>query len=77
MNWELSDVQVGFRKDRGNRDPTVNIHLIIEKLENSGKNIYFIDYTEAFDSVDHSKLWKILKEMGIQATLPASWETCM
>ena len=44
----------------------------IEKLENSKKNIYFIDYTEAFDSVDHSKLWKILKEMGIQATLPAS-----
>ena len=44
----------------------------IEKLENSKKNIYFIDYTEAFDSVDHSKLWKILKDMGIQATLPAS-----
>ena len=55
----------------------MNTHLIIEKLENSRKNIYFIDYTEAFDSVDHSKLWKILKEMGIQATLPASWETCM
>ena len=50
-----------------------------KKKEISRKNIYFcfIDYAKAFDCVDHSQLWKILKEMGIQTTWPASWETCM
>ena len=67
MNHELSDVQAGFRKGRGNRDQVANIHWIIEKARKFQKDIYFcfIDYTEAFDSVNHKKLWKILKEMGI------------
>ena len=67
VNQELPDVQVGFRKGRGTRDQIANIHWIIEKAREFQKNIYFcfIDYTKAFDSVDHNKLWKILKEMGI------------
>ena len=67
MNWELTDVQVGFRKGRGTRDQITNIHWIIEKTRELQKNIYFcfIDYAKAFDHVDHSKLWKILQEMGI------------
>ena len=67
MNCELPDVQAGFRKDRGTRDQIANIHWIIEKTREFQKNIYFcfIDYTKAFDYVDHNKLWKILKEMGI------------
>ena len=67
MNRELPDVQAGFRKDRGTRDQIANIHWIIEKAKEFQKNIYFcfIDYTKAFDCVDHKKLWKILKEMGI------------
>ena len=67
MNCELSDVQAGFRKDRGTRDPIANIRWIMEKAREFQKNIYFcfIDYAKAFDSVDHNKLWKILKEMGI------------
>ena len=62
MNRECPDVLAGFRKGRGTRDQVVNIHWIIEKA-----NIYFcfIDYAKAFDCVDHNKLWKILKEMGI------------
>ena len=68
MNRELSDVQAGFRKGRGTRDQIANIRWIIEKAREFQKNIYFcfIDYAKAFDCVDHSKLWKILKEMGIQ-----------
>ena len=64
---ELPDVQAGFRKGRGTRDQTANIHWIIEKAREFQKNIYFcfIDYAKAFDCVDHNKLWKILKEMGI------------
>ena len=64
MNHELPDVQAGFRKAR---DQTVNIHWIIKKAREFQKNIYFcfIDCAEAFDYVDHNKLWKILKEMGI------------
>ena len=64
MNCELPD---GFRKDRGTRDQSANIHWIIEKAREFQKNIYvcFMDYTKAFDCVDHNKLWKILKEMGI------------
>ena len=67
MNQELPDVQAGFRKGRGTRDQIVNIHWIIEKAREFQKNINFcfIDYFEAFDCVDHNKLWKILKEMGI------------
>ena len=67
MNWELPDVQDGFRKDRGTRDQIANIHWIIEKTREFQKNIYFcfIDYAKDFDCVDHDKLWKILKEMEI------------
>ena len=67
MNQELPDVQAGFRKGRGTRDQIANICWIIEKAREFQKNIYFflIDYTKAFDYVDHNKLWKILKKMGI------------
>ena len=67
MNHELLDVQAGFRKGRGTRDQIANIHWIIEKAREFQKSIYFcfIDYAKAFDCVDHNKLWKILKEMGI------------
>ena len=67
VNRELPDVQVGFIKGRGTRDQTANIHEIIEKAGEFQKNISFcfIDYAKAFDCVGHSKLWKILKEMGI------------
>ena len=79
MNRELPDVQAGFRRGRGTRDQIANICWIIEKTKEFQKNIYFcfIDYAKAFDCVDHNKLWKILKEMGMQATLPASWEIFM
>ena len=67
VNSELPDVQAGFRKDRGTRDQIANISWIIKKAREFQKNIYFcfIDYANAFDCVDHNKLWKILKEMGI------------
>ena len=65
MNCELPDVQGGFRKGRGTRDQIANIHWIIEKAREFQKNICFIDYTKAFDCVDHKKMWKILEEMGI------------
>ena len=66
MNWELPDVQAGFRKSRGTRDLIVNICWITEKSREFPPKIYFFtDYTEAFDSVDHNKLWKILKETGL------------
>ena len=67
MIQELLDVQSGFRKGRGTRDQIVNICWITEKARKVYKNIYFcfIDYAKAFDSVDHNKLWKILKEMEI------------
>ena len=78
VNCELPDVQAGFRNDRGTRDQIANIHWIIEKAREYQKNIYFcfIDYTKAFDCVDHNKLenserWKY------QTTWPASWEICM
>ena len=66
MNCEFPDVQAGFRKGRGTRDQTANIHWIIKKTREFQKNIYFrfIDYTKAFDCVYHNKLWKILQEMG-------------
>ena len=65
MNCELPDVQAGFRKGRGNRDQIAHICWIMEKAREFQQNICFIDYTKAFDCVDHNKLWKILKEMGI------------
>ena len=67
MNHELPDVQAGFRKGRGTRDPTTNILWIIEKALKKQKNIYFcfIDGVKAFDFVDHNTLWKILQEIGI------------
>ena len=67
MNCELPDVQPGFRRGRGTRDQIANIHWVIKKARKLQKNIYFcfIDYAKSFDCVDHSKLWKILKEMGI------------
>ena len=67
MNRELPDVQSGFRKGRGTRDQIVNICCVIKKAIEFQKNIYFcfIDYAKASDCVDHNKLWKILKEMGI------------
>ena len=65
MNHELPDVQAGFRKGRGTRDQIANIRWIIEKAREFQKNICFIDCAKAFDCVDHKKLWKILKEMGI------------
>ena len=67
MNRELPDVQASFRKGRGTRDQIGNIRWIIEKSREFQKNIYFcfIDYAKALDCVDHNKLWKILKEMGI------------
>ena len=65
MNQELPDVQAGFRKGRGIRDQIANICWIIEKAREFQKNIGFIDYTKAFDCLDHDKLWNILQEMGI------------
>ena len=67
MNRELPDVQAVFRKGRGTRDQIANIRWIMEKAREFQENIYFcfIDYAKAFDCVDHSKLWKILKEMEI------------
>ena len=67
MNGELPDVQAGFRKGRGTRDPIANIHWIIEKAREFQKIMYFcfIDFTKASDYVDHNKLWKFLKQMEI------------
>ena len=67
VNRELPDAQAGFRKGRGNRDQIANICWIIKKAREFKRNIYFCftDYTKTFDCVDHNKLWKILKEMGI------------
>ena len=77
VNCELPDVQARFRKGRGTRDQIAKNRRIIEKagkLKTKTKTIYFCftDYAKAFDYVDHNKLWKILKEMGIAETLPAS-----
>ena len=67
MNREVPHVQAGFRKGRGTRDQIANIRWIMEKAREFQKNVYFylIDYAKAFDSVDHNKLWKILKQIGI------------
>ena len=79
VNRYLPDVQAGFRKRRWTRDQIANIHWTIKKAREFQKNIYFcfIDYAKGFDCVDHNKLWKILKELGIPDTWPASWEICM
>ena len=81
MSHDLPDIQAGFRKGRGTGDQIANIFWIMEKAGAFQKNIYFcfIDYAKAFDCVDHNKLWKILKEMGIpdHLTWPSSWEICM
>ena len=65
VNWEILDIEAGFRKGRGTKDQIANICWIIEKAREFQKNICFIGYAKTFDSVDHSKWWKILKEMGI------------
>ena len=79
VNRELPDVQAGFRKGRGTRDQIANICWIMEKAREFQENICFcfIDYARAFDCVDHNKLWKIVKEMGIMTTWPVAWVTCM
>ena len=70
---------MGSRKSRGTRDQIASIRWIMEKAREFQKNIYFcfVDYAKDFDCVDHNKLWKILKEMGIPDHWPASWEACM
>ena len=67
VNSELPDVQAVFRKGRGTSDQIANVRCIIKKAGEFQRNIYFyiIDYAKAFEFVDHNKLWKILKEMGI------------
>ena len=79
MNCELPDVQAGFRKGRGTRDQIANIRWIIKKAREFQKNMYFcfIDYSKAFDCVDHTNCGKFFKRWEYQITLPASWETCM
>ena len=79
MNSELPDVQAGFRKGRGTRDQIANIRGLSEKQESSKKNICFcfIDYTVAFDCVDHKKFGKFLRRWEYQTIWPASWEICM
>ena len=79
INWELPDLQDGFRKGRGTRDQIANICQILEKAREFQKNIYFcfIDNAKAFDFVDHNKMSKILKRWEYQTTLPTSWEICM
>ena len=79
MNWELPDVQVGFRKGRGTREQRANICWIIEKAKEFQKNIYFCftDYTKAFDCVAHNKLWKILKDGNTRPShLPPEKPVC-
>ena len=79
VNPDLPDVQAGFRKGKGTRDQIANISWIIKKAREFQKNIYFcfIDYAKAFDCVDHNKLWKILKEMGIPDHLTCLLRTYM
>ena len=79
VNHKLPDVQGSFRKGRGTRDQIANICWIIKKAREFQKNIYccFIDYAKAFDCVDHNKLWKILKEMGISDHLTSLPKICM
>ena len=73
MNWEILNVQAGFRKGRGIRNQIAKICCFIEKAREFQENIYFcfIDYAKAFDCVDHNKLWKTLQEMGISGHFPS------
>ena len=79
VNCEFPDVQAGFRKGRGIRDQTANIHWIIKKSKRIPENIYFcfIDYAKDFDCVDHTNSGKLIKRWEYQTTWPASWEICM
>ena len=79
MNTELPDVQAVFRRGRGTRNQIANVCWIVKNTREFQKNTYFcfIDYAKAFDYMDHNRLWKILKEMGISDHWPASWETYM
>ena len=79
VNWELSDVQTGFRKGRGTRDQIANIHWIIEKAREFQKNIYFcfIDYGKGLDCMDITKCGKFLNRWEYQTTFPASLEICI
>ena len=81
MNGELPDVQSGFRQVRGTRDQIANICWVMQKareLQKKTSTCASLDYTKAFDCVDHNKLWrKFLKRCEYQTTLPVSWETCM
>ena len=79
MNWELPDIQGGFRKGRGTRDQIANIRWIMEKAREFQKNIYFcfIDYIKPFDCVDQKSCGKFLKRWEYQTTWPAPWEICM
>ena len=79
MNWELPDAQIGFRRGRRTRGQIDNIYWFIQKQGEFQKNMYFqfTDYAKAFDCVDHNKLWKILKEMGIADHLTCLMRTCM
>ena len=79
MNHELPDIQAGFRKGRGTRQPIANICWIIKKARQFQTSIYFcfIDYAKAFDCVDHKNCGKFWKRWEYQTTWPASWEICM
>ena len=79
VNRELPDVQAGFRRGRGTRDQNANICWIIKKAREFQKNIYFCftDYARAFDSVDHNKLWNILKQMEIPDHLTCLLRICL
>ena len=79
MNHELLGVQTGFRKGRGTKDQIAYIRWVIKKVREFQKNIYFcfINYAKAFDCVEHNKLWKILKEMGILDHLTCLLRSCM
>ena len=77
MNYDLPDIQAGFRKGKGTRDQIANICWIIEKAGEFQKNICFVDYTKAFDCVVHNKLVENFKRIEYQTTWPVSWGTCM
>ena len=79
LNWEVWDVQAGFRKGRGSKDPMASIHWIIEKVRDIQKNIYFcfIDYAKPLTVWITMNSGKFLKSWEYQSTIPASWETCV
>ena len=79
VNCELPDVQAGLRKGRGTKDQIANIHWIMDKAREFQKKIYLclLDYAKAFGCVDHNKLWKILKQMGIPGHLTCLLRICM